>query len=494
MSGDTVIVGASFEASSATGVNGNQADNSAAGSGAAYVFVRSGGVWTQQAYLKASNTETVDRFGYSVAVSSNTVVVGAYHEDSNATGVNGANNNSALDSGAAYVFVRNETIWIQRAYLKASNTETNDSFGVSVAVSSDTAVVGANSEDSSATGINGSQANNTIANSGAAYVFVIPPGVPEIAVLGNNTLIPDGDLTPSTADHTDLGNQSVCSGTLVRTFTITNAGPDSLTVTAITFSGQHAVDFTFSGIGLPAAIPAGGGSTFNVRLNPSASGLRSTTLNLINDDADENPYNFAIQGTGVDPEVGVPGNGIPIAAGDLTPSATDATDFGVQSSGTATVRTFTVTNTGTAALNLTTLTVSGPQTSEFTLAGLPLPAAIAVNDATNFTVIFNPTAPGLRTATLTITNNDCDESRYTFALQGSGAALEFSSLKPTPAGVLLRLQGAPNEVLSLQWNSQPGPGGWQPLTNGTTDGTGNFEYTDPAAIGQPKRFYRATRP
>src|SRR5439155_9843308 len=89
VSGDTVVVGAILEDSNATGVNGNQSDNSATNSGAAYVFARSGTNWSQRAYLKASNTATLDYFGSSVAVSSDTVVVGAMWEDSNATGVNG---------------------------------------------------------------------------------------------------------------------------------------------------------------------------------------------------------------------------------------------------------------------------------------------------------------------------------------------------------------------------------------------------------------------
>jgi hypothetical protein len=109
VSGDTVVVGAIFEDSNATGAGGNQADNSASSSGAAYVFVRSGtgGAWTQQAYLKASNTDAGggDHFGNSVAVSGDTVVVGANTEDSNAVGVIGNQaDNSALDSGAGYIF------------------------------------------------------------------------------------------------------------------------------------------------------------------------------------------------------------------------------------------------------------------------------------------------------------------------------------------------------------------------------------------------------
>ncbi len=126
----------------------------------------------QQAYLKASNTDTDDLFGTSVAVSGDTVVVGAPGESSNATGVNGdQTNNSALNSGAAYVFVRNGTTWTQQAYLKASNTDPGDSFGVSVAISGDTVVVGADHEDSNATGINGDQTNNNATNGWSGLRF-----------------------------------------------------------------------------------------------------------------------------------------------------------------------------------------------------------------------------------------------------------------------------------------------------------------------------------
>src|SRR5205814_1608421 len=150
----------SSEDSNATGVNGNQADNSASGSGAAYVFVRSGTTWSQQAYLKASNAEAGDQFGVSVALSGDTLVVGATSEDSNATGVNGNQaDNSAGWSGAAYVFVRSGTAWSQQAYLKASNAGAGDVFGYSLALSGDTLAVGAFGEASSATGVGGNQAD-----------------------------------------------------------------------------------------------------------------------------------------------------------------------------------------------------------------------------------------------------------------------------------------------------------------------------------------------
>jgi hypothetical protein len=96
-------------------------------------------------YLKASNTDGGDEFGYSVAISGDTIVVGAYEEDSSATGVNGnQQDNSANGAGAAYVFTRDrQGSWSQQAYLKASNTDAEDSFGRSVAISGDTIVVGA---------------------------------------------------------------------------------------------------------------------------------------------------------------------------------------------------------------------------------------------------------------------------------------------------------------------------------------------------------------
>jgi uncharacterized repeat protein (TIGR02543 family) len=172
VSGDTILVGADKEASNATGVNGDQSNNSVLFAGAAYVFVRSGTTWSQQAYLKASNTGVTDFFGDSVSISGDTAVVGASQESSNATDVNGdQTNNSAVSSGAAYVFVRTGTAWSQQAYLKASNAEAHDLFGGSVAISGDTVVIGAVAEGSNATGVNGDQTNNSVSESGAAYVF-----------------------------------------------------------------------------------------------------------------------------------------------------------------------------------------------------------------------------------------------------------------------------------------------------------------------------------
>jgi trimeric autotransporter adhesin len=170
--GDTLVIGAALEDSAATGVNGNQADESLTDAGAVYVYVRSGSTWSQQAYLKASNPGSDDYFGFSVAIHGDTVVVGAYREDSSATGVNGNQaDNGALDSGAAYVFVRNGTTWSQQAYLKPLNTGSQDQFARAVAIHGDTILVGSWFEDSNAIGVNGNANDNSSADSGAAFVF-----------------------------------------------------------------------------------------------------------------------------------------------------------------------------------------------------------------------------------------------------------------------------------------------------------------------------------
>ena len=99
-------------------------------------------------YFKASNTGADDLFGHSIALSAdgNTLAVGAVYEDSAATGIGGNQaDNSAIDSGAVYVFTRAGSSWSQQAYFKASNTDAGDGFGDSLALPSDasTLAVGA---------------------------------------------------------------------------------------------------------------------------------------------------------------------------------------------------------------------------------------------------------------------------------------------------------------------------------------------------------------
>ncbi len=178
--GNTLAVGAITEDSASPGINGNQADNSQVSAGAVYVFARTGTTWAQQAYVKPFNPGGGDMFGYTVSLSAdgNTLAVGSFDEDGSARQINGPDDNMRNGAGAVYVFMRNGTAWTQQAYIKASNDEAGDSFGVHLDLSDDgnTLAVGSLDEDCLATGVNPAEAcdNDRAADisTGAVYVFV----------------------------------------------------------------------------------------------------------------------------------------------------------------------------------------------------------------------------------------------------------------------------------------------------------------------------------
>jgi len=178
--GNTLASGAADEDCLKPGINPpgcehDQETNTSAG--AAYVFVRTGTAWTQQVFLKASNPGKEDWFGVRIAISGdgNTVAVGAQNEDSAAKGINGKqDDDSAPEAGAVYLFTRSGTTWTQHSYVKASNTRAGDEFGSSIALTRDgrTLLIGARGEDGGAKGVNGNQADASVRDAGAAYLFV----------------------------------------------------------------------------------------------------------------------------------------------------------------------------------------------------------------------------------------------------------------------------------------------------------------------------------
>ena len=134
--GDTVVVGARDE------------DTGGSAAGSAYVFVRSGTTWSQQAILRASNAGASDQFATGVAIYKDTIVIGAPTEDT-----------TASDAGSLYVFTRSGTTWTQRAQLQASNAGASDRLGDSVSIDGDTIIAGAYQEDT------------TASDAGSAYIF-----------------------------------------------------------------------------------------------------------------------------------------------------------------------------------------------------------------------------------------------------------------------------------------------------------------------------------
>jgi hypothetical protein len=143
VSGDSVVVGSPYD------------DDAGSQSGSAYVFVRSGSTWNEQIKLTADDAAAFDRFGYSVSMSGDNVVVGSYRDNN--------------DTGAAYVFSRNDNKWRARASkLTASDALAGTYFGQSVAISGNTVVVGTPNYGFL-------RDNQWINGAGAAYVFQFIP-------------------------------------------------------------------------------------------------------------------------------------------------------------------------------------------------------------------------------------------------------------------------------------------------------------------------------
>ena len=136
ISGNTVIIGSSLD------------DDAGSESGSAYIFTRTGTLWSEQAKLTASDAATLDRFGNSVAISGDSVIVGAFLDD-----------DAGPASGSAYIFTRSGTTWTEQDKLTAPEAAASDFFGSPVAISGNTVIIGASSDDDAGS------------SSGSAYIF-----------------------------------------------------------------------------------------------------------------------------------------------------------------------------------------------------------------------------------------------------------------------------------------------------------------------------------
>lgn len=223
----------------------------------------------------------------------------------------------------------------------------------------------------------------------------LPGGaVSEIAVSGNGTDITDGDATPSLADHTDFGNVGL-TGTLDRTFTISNSGAADLTVGSVTVGGANAGDFTV--IQQPVSpVTNGGTTTFQVRFAPGALGLRQATLSFANNDSDENPFDFAIQGTGA----------------DAPPTISDVADQAINEDGSLGPTAFVIGDAETAAGALG-LTATSSNT-----ALVPNASIVLGGSGANRNVSITPVAnlSGNTTITLQVTDGNGGTATDTFVL------------------------------------------------------------------------------
>jgi hypothetical protein len=188
INGNTMVVGARFDSTTA------------ASAGKAFVYVLNGTTWTQQAALLASDGAAGDKFGHSVAISEDTIVVGSYNDDT-----------AFSNGGSAYVFVRNGTTWTQQQKLTPSDGTAGDEFGNAVGITGEAIVVGSHFADKPGTAAAGSayvfrrtgtawtQTQKLLSTPGPFGVFGLYFG-DTIAMSGNNIAIgATGDNTPQTA-------------------------------------------------------------------------------------------------------------------------------------------------------------------------------------------------------------------------------------------------------------------------------------------------------
>ncbi len=252
-----------------------------------------------------------------------------------------------------------------------------------------------------------------------AFEFTPPQNI-QVFDPANALQIADGDVTPDAADGTDFGASPI--GTpVVRTFTIRNTGAEQLTMSGVTSDAG-----TFVVSSAPAGVSPGSTGTFTVVFTPIASGPANATITLMSDDPDlaDATYTFAVQGSGQalqNVQVFDPANTLQILDGDVTPAVADGTDFGSTTIGTPVARTYTLRNTGDLPLSITGITSNaGP----FVISNVP--GSVAAGATGTFTVTFTAAAAGAANATITVATNDPDaaDASYTFAVQGTGLALQ----------------------------------------------------------------------
>jgi Cadherin-like beta sandwich domain len=269
-------------------------------------------------------------------------------------------------------------------------------------------------------------------------------------VLGTNGVeIANGDVGPSPADGTSFGLAPAPTGTVTRTFAITNSGDDDLVISGVIAGGANAADFSV--LEFPANVSAGAQSNLVVLFAPVSGGSRSATITIGNNDPVNSNFVFAVSGLSdlPAPVIHVLGiNGAAITNGDTTANTADGTDFGFAYASTGVVtRIFAITNAGFAPLEISGISTSGPNAALFSV--LSFPSIVSVGAQSNFTVRFSPASAGAKTATITVNNNDLTNFTYAFTVAGTSYVSQVRYVwtnSPSPAAPYLSWSNAAHTI------------------------------------------------
>ena len=279
------------------------------------------------------------------------------------------------------------------------------------------------SDDGSVFSIVVSNAIGSVTGNGALLTVI--GSAPHFTIAGMGNPIANGDSTPGVADGTDFGNLNIAAAAITNTFTIANLGAAMLYLTGdtpIALTGDPA--FTLNTVGLTTNIAGRTSTRFGIVFAPTTTGPKTAVVTIANNDTDNAPFIFSIQGAGsVTPIMTVSSNGTTISNGDATPSVAKGTDFAsVPVLLGAVTNIFAVTNSGNGTLllnNATPIVIAG-NSADFSVNTSSMSTNIAVGASTTFAIIFDPTAGGLRTGVVSIANNDSIRNPYTFNIQGTG--------------------------------------------------------------------------
>ena len=266
---------------------------------------------------------------------------------------------------------------------------------------------------------------------------------------GSITPTPELQLVDNTATNQncgytiDFGTQALATTTDI-TFDIENVGSADLDISSFGITG----DYTIVSPATPFTVTASSSQTVTVRFTPTANGTRTGTITINNNDPNEGTCTVDLTGVGYTPapEINVEGNlgTFPdITNGDITPSGTDNTLFAAQFIGSSQSKSFRINNEGTANLTISSITIGGTNPGDFTITASPA-TTITPSTLELLEITFSPLASGVRTAIVSIANNDSDENPFTFMVQGTGNCTSTSTtISPSsgPIGTVVTVTG-----------------------------------------------------
>lgn len=259
---------------------------------------------------------------------------------------------------------------------------------------------------------------------------------PEISLSGNNVLIESGSNTTQTNNHTDFGEVDLDSGSVNRTFRVSNLGSDLLRLEGtplVTLSGLESDDFVVTAYPDSENVNPGDSELFTIAFSPSETGSRGALVTIESNDLDENRYTFTIQGNGVSspisqgPEISILGNNNLVLAGSELAQFDNHTHFGgiVIDSDVGT-RTFSIRNDGSEPLSFSgdpLISLSGTDVDSFFITSQPSSNSLNPGEVETFTVAFSPSELRTYEAVVSLSSNDADEGDYSFTISGRGLSV-----------------------------------------------------------------------